>query len=461
MLALLPPIRHDEIVPYSPMARYNSYFQYPKHTDLIKVFFNSPRSNTSILWTNNIGNMLVNFPLNHNWSLEKIIHQHTLYRYITAFLDEESKRRIWEYYISPPNVKIIPPQMYQYSSFSLTPSHLRFCPECVQEDKNQYSESPWRRLFQTPGVLVCPKHDVFLENSSVIYPARKSSKSIQTLNIDQEFKSISLDLRNRTHFLLKTIALEIVDILEYGLPLPSRGSMKSQYQWAINQLGRLLSRKWDNRNRFGRDFTDLLHFLYPSDLLQQFLPQLSLDFGRIRTTFNGTAKYRHPLYHILFIVGMGYSVRDFMTETNNHDLIRRADFPCMNYFCRNFKRSVIDHYQVGQIISTNDKMLLIFSCECGFSYGLYPGKFTGDFSQYDYIHNLGPIWNDGFVKLFSESDLSIEQLANLLQMPYHELVFAAHNLGLYPVQQIQKIQQFTRNWENEIANQGDGGDLDA
>ena len=39
------------------------------------------------------------------------------------------------------------------------PTHLRFCPECAQEDlRGAHGEPYWRRLHQITGVLVCPIH---------------------------------------------------------------------------------------------------------------------------------------------------------------------------------------------------------------------------------------------------------------------------------------------------------------
>ena len=44
---------------------------------------------------------------------------------------------------------------------------IRFCPLCLEEDRNQYGEAYWHRHHQIPGVLVCLKHGVALLDSQV------------------------------------------------------------------------------------------------------------------------------------------------------------------------------------------------------------------------------------------------------------------------------------------------------
>ena len=44
---------------------------------------------------------------------------------------------------------------------------LRFCPLCLEEDRNQYGEAYWHLHHQIPGVLVCLKHDIALLDSLI------------------------------------------------------------------------------------------------------------------------------------------------------------------------------------------------------------------------------------------------------------------------------------------------------
>ena len=45
--------------------------------------------------------------------------------------------------------------------------YLRFCPQCAKEDREERGETYWHREHQIPRIRVCPKHRLFLENSSI------------------------------------------------------------------------------------------------------------------------------------------------------------------------------------------------------------------------------------------------------------------------------------------------------
>jgi len=47
------------------------------------------------------------------------------------------------------------------------PKYFRSCPICDLENREKNRETYWRRLFQLPGVEVCPIHNVFLEPSDI------------------------------------------------------------------------------------------------------------------------------------------------------------------------------------------------------------------------------------------------------------------------------------------------------
>jgi hypothetical protein len=47
------------------------------------------------------------------------------------------------------------------------PTHLRFCPACLDEMQQRYDEAWWRRIHQLPGIEICALHGEPLRNSAV------------------------------------------------------------------------------------------------------------------------------------------------------------------------------------------------------------------------------------------------------------------------------------------------------
>ncbi|WP_157771966.1 TnsD family Tn7-like transposition protein [Ralstonia solanacearum] len=56
------------------------------------------------------------------------------------------------------------------------PVKFRFCSQCAREDIANHGEAYWRRSFQLPGVVVCPKHRVSLRESSADTRPRSSTE---------------------------------------------------------------------------------------------------------------------------------------------------------------------------------------------------------------------------------------------------------------------------------------------
>ncbi|MBE9221610.1 TniQ family protein [Cyanobacterium stanieri LEGE 03274] len=49
------------------------------------------------------------------------------------------------------------------------PKYFCFCPQCLQEDEEKYGEFYWHRIHQLSCVLVCPTHNISLQNSTLLF----------------------------------------------------------------------------------------------------------------------------------------------------------------------------------------------------------------------------------------------------------------------------------------------------
>lgn len=88
--------------------------------------------------------------------VEEFVRNHTATAYSLAFMPPEQKSRLWASAISEE-----PKHGYMASiasTLTSTTPHLRFCPECVNEDLAVFGESYWRREHQLPAVSMCQHH---------------------------------------------------------------------------------------------------------------------------------------------------------------------------------------------------------------------------------------------------------------------------------------------------------------
>lgn len=92
---------------------------------------------------------------------EEIILHHTLFPFFTRFYSWPAKTELMESIISD-MISFTP----KISRNGLSDKKLKYCPLCVQEDRNRYGEAYWHTVHQIPLVTHCPTHYCRLNSPS-------------------------------------------------------------------------------------------------------------------------------------------------------------------------------------------------------------------------------------------------------------------------------------------------------
>ena len=164
-MIFFPTIYEDELL-YSAIARYHNRSANIAIRHTYREVFNREHITSIIYFPSHIENMIKNMPLGCKYTVNEIINKHTLYPFFTAFMNEDLSTRIFNLMKGSSCTGISGVVGIQMMSINKS-KYLKFCPICMQEDIEKYGECYWHRLHQVPGVLVCPKHKVTLENSTV------------------------------------------------------------------------------------------------------------------------------------------------------------------------------------------------------------------------------------------------------------------------------------------------------
>jgi len=382
--------------------------------------------------------LLRQLPPGTSFTPEQLVHDHTLYPWLSAFLSLEEKQTMLTAFCSlpqPPNrqIKRVSPRRGPQLPW------LRFCPECARQDSQQYGEIHWRRLFQIPGVNVCPEHDLFLEESPVVYPRRASNNTYHLLD-QAALPAVSrpLNRRNQSDALLLQIAEDTRRLLS-GPPLsPSQGSMSRQYGYRAEQVGIRTHKAKNLANRV----SSLVQSRYPADLLHH-LNSTGIDLNKLTWAYramNYADQREHPLHHILLIRALGFSVEQFMTDAPAAPVPHSGPYPCLNPFCPHYRQPCIVAYQIVGTSSTYRLPLVEFRCACGFAYTHRMGKLAIDLHQWDYISEYGPVFFQGFHQLWLNADLSLGDIAARLHLTVPDVIQAASRLSLSKIGRLQQIQ---------------------
>lgn len=208
MLSFFPTPYPDELW-YSVLSRYfaySGYFAKCRNNSVNRDLLGNRMRRYVPFYGTNLNNFLTQLP-NNFITADEIILQHTLYPYYARFFDASRKENALQTMLG---------EGKQHSSLMLLmgneqtktkhDKYLRYCPFCSQEDMEQYGETYWHRIHQIDDLRICPKHNVFLNNSHFLTISSKKLcppiyeiEEADTTSVSPEelnFAKLSMDVLN-------------------------------------------------------------------------------------------------------------------------------------------------------------------------------------------------------------------------------------------------------------------------
>ncbi len=151
---------YDDELCYSVFARYFIRSGYLSYRSVAEDLFVNPKAKPNI----ELCNHLTDEWQNRFAPMERFILDHSMFNYYRAFLSPEKQSAVWDM-AKKMNIKqlanCLPIPKSKYARY------LRYCPECVNEDRHKYGETYWHRAHQLYGISVCHKHGYRLLDSEI------------------------------------------------------------------------------------------------------------------------------------------------------------------------------------------------------------------------------------------------------------------------------------------------------
>lgn len=378
-------------------------------------------------------------PQGHQLTTEKIINNHTLLPFYAPFLPKEIVSKILDLMINK-NGKTIH-SIARISTSTITiPKYLRFCPDCLQRNYKEFGISYWHRLHQVPGVLVCPEHKMFLEDSTKpVNPANK----IQLFCADNNLilnKPRKLDLDNKVHKSLLLIAEDVKWLLDQEVFSLKNDHFKTNYLDKLSKSGFYKN----NRGIEVKELGEHIKSYYSEELLNILQSNWESDNrnGWIYNIHTCLGKYQKvlPIRHLLLIHALGDSPSSFFSdvlakETKVSASLPEKDFvdgpyPCLNPVCKNFHKLCIKEYEIAPDLNSEENFIII-SCKCGFKYRRRgKDKSFQDIFRKTWVINYGALWEQTLTKLWNDKNLTLTQITKILLVKSITLKWVAASLGL-------------------------------
>jgi hypothetical protein len=412
----------DELL-YSICARYGERMQYPNKTLLNKDLFETDKPMASVGLSSSLDKLYNKLPPGRAYTVDDLIQRHTLFPLYAHFLPAEKARQLKVYMRGEKGAQVA--MLAGIHISAAVPPHewLRFCPQCVQGDRERFSECYWHRVHQVAGVEICPLHSVWLENSSV--HSQGSMRSHEFVSAERACSQLQYTVRtvaaeDADGHMLFNIAKDVIYFLEQEQVAIEEGYRLHLY------LARLMARKLALYGGLVRslELTEAIEEYYGPELLAQ----LGCDFSKKQrrtwateiTRANG--RTQHPLCHILMMRFLGYSAVELVgpqsAETSAETaflLFGTGPWPCLNKAANHYLQPVVVKCHIASNSCRRRVIVGTFACSCGFVYSRTgPDRSPADRVKYTKVRSYGPVWDAALKQMWDDSLLSLRAIAKHL-----------------------------------------------
>jgi hypothetical protein len=178
--------------------------QYPNKAQAIEDFFGKGASAIVDL-PGRLDHLISALLPGHLYTAYEFIDKHTLFHFYAPYLPNDRAHLVREAMRFDDYARVA--ASIRRLGGGRKAIHLRFCPECTQEDHVAFGETYWHRLHQLHGVDACAHHDVFLEETDATWHNRTNSVEANAAELFvKAVPSRRLDKSNPVHLIHSKIA---------------------------------------------------------------------------------------------------------------------------------------------------------------------------------------------------------------------------------------------------------------
>jgi hypothetical protein len=380
--------RPDELF-YSVCARTQDAMRFDQKSSIGRYLFGNKYTNPVVDLPSRLGHVVDTLPPGHRYTVDRLIDQCTLLPFYTPFLPPNHVARIRVAMGNRHNedTEWLGKVMGKHSLAGM----LRFCPQCVEEERADLGMCYWHRLHQIPCVLVCPVHLIMLEQSTVLtrdiksrYMFISAEQAIQTLPAPRIFVTELMRMQ------LARLAEDVMWLLSHPNIIIVPGTLSLYYRSILTDRGLTTSSGRIDWKRFSAIFRE---YYFPELLL---LLQCPLDEKIIfwfQRVISRRGLVRNPMYHLLLMQLFGYSCEAFLSNELLHKPFGDGPWLCLNPACNHFRQPVIQNTDILISGECRVPLMAIFACTCGFVYLRHgPDKSPDDRFRSTGLITSGPVW---------------------------------------------------------------------
>lgn len=428
MIGIFPDPHPDEIF-YSICARLCERAGYSNNRIAMQDIFGCESVVASIVLPSHLDDFVSRLPPETRYTSDYLITEHTSLPFYSPFLPAKRLNHLQQD-ICGRNGPGLHMRSGIMASLVPLPEWLRYCPQCVMEDKKHVGECYWHRVHQVPGVEICPLHKMLLQNSCVRARNKQTRHEyVPAQRVLQNSEPDPSDSRSLYHGILLNIAQDAYWLLRQHQRNQDLRSLQMRYRKLLSKVNLATYRGRVDVSMFTQMFKE--H--YPSQLLH--LLHCELEEGvqetwllRLVRTPDGA---QHPLHHLLLMHFLGYTAKDFFNLSAEIKPFGNGPWPCLNPTCHYYRQAFIKECQIEYSQYASGRPVATFSCVCGFSYSrVGPDKTEADLFSRCRINAFGATWETRLQELWRDGTASLRAIARQLAVDPLTIKRQAARIGL-------------------------------
>lgn len=434
----------DELL-YSVIARYQKHIGSVRG-ELLKSLWGNVFSYSTSYQVTRLQKLLDNTLLGEIYSAKEVAFQHTLLPFYSAFSGREFQCQLFKRMLDG-TLNAFYGHAGGHVRKIAEKDDLQYCPECVKVDTKLYGEPYWHRIHQVPGVMICPVHEIQLQNLCPVCSAPILPRGIEyaclsdrCVNGHELSKVIDNGFSGKTLRHLIGYAREAYKLLNADYCYEPE-SISKRYVTRLRNLGVMglrgqLFKASDFSNSFiehyGTEFLELLDSSVEINRPHNWLREMVWQYGY--------KHLRHPLRHLLIIKYLFGSISNFILADTEYLPFGKGPWPCLNPAATHYKMAVIknSYFYHGK----QKKIYGQFTCECGYKYSrVGPDKNKEDQYRADNVITYGQTWEDKLRELVDSKKFTMKEVGKKLKVD--ESTVITHNNN-YKRKNNQKITSRTK-----------------
>lgn len=375
MIRFFPSLFPDETM-YSIFVRYGKETKSDNDFYTIKQLLGKMHLRVTPQFTGNLDYMCSQLPRETDYTPDYFIDNHTILPLFKPFVPTERYLKATSQLKEGSLIAVYSGLGLTAGSF-LQSNGIKYCPQCMEEDRSLFKKAYLHRIHQVPGVFVCSKHACLLKEVEVSIDSRNGLLDIN----EYEEKADKWSAPKLTDEIL-SLSNDVGYLMSNYEKFGDFELVKKKYLVRMHDKDYISPSGLINQVKLQKDF--LAH--YSDNFLELLNSSFNVDdeSSWLRVLTRQKIKVVHPIRHLLFIRFLFGDLESFLLYSNTeYRPFGVPPFPCLNSQSEHYKELVIKDCQ----ITTNHRTSRAkgtFICQiCGFKYTL--DKDTYDESGFERV----------------------------------------------------------------------------